>query len=117
MTDPVVREKTFIDWTLKSPIAEEVAKSGFVRMLSMKDTLKCVYCGVSLYKWEEGDDPFEDHRFNSPFCSFILYKEQQQQDKTDRRGDISAPQDQDVTGAHDFSHKVTLGDLSNLCRA
>lgn len=118
MNDPAVRKKTFVDWKLNSPSAQEVADAGFVRMLGMKDTTKCVYCGINLFKWEEGDKALDDHRYNSPFCSLVLYKEQQKNksgEKPSNRGDI--PPGQDETGRFDLSLEVTQEELINLCKA
>lgn len=120
MNDPAVREKTFGDWKLTSPSARQVAEEGFVRMISMKDTTKCVYCGVNLFKWEEGDDPFEDHSYNSPFCSLVHFKLQQKNkckpgEKGDQRGDV--PAGEDVTGRYVLSLDITQEELSNMCKA
>ena len=113
MNNPTIREKTFEDWKLKSPSAQQIAEEGFVRIINTKDTTKCVYCGVTLYKWEEGDNPAEDHSYNSPFCSFIRHKEIRKSNtgKTTTRGDI--PDECQYTLPFD----VTDEDLLNLCKA
>lgn len=120
VNDPAVREKTFVDWKIKSPSARDLADNGFVRMLSMKDNTKCVYCGVNLIKWEEGDDPIEDHLYASPFCSLMLYKRQEKDksgEKSKNRGDITATAGQDVTGRYVLSLDVTQEELVSMCKA
>lgn len=121
MNDPAVREKTFTDWKLTSPSAKQLADEGFVKMLSFKDTTKCVYCGVKLFKWEEGDNSIDDHSYNSPFCSFLRFKEQKTNKEAEmsnqHRGDTSATLDQDVTGRYVLSLEVTHDDLVDMCKA
>lgn len=78
MNDPAVRAKTFVDWKVKNPSAGDMAEYGFVRASTYKDNTKCVYCGLVLHKWEEGDDPEEDHYYNAPFCKFVRYHMQRE---------------------------------------
>lgn len=76
MNDVDIREKTFSRWKLESPSTKDLAGAGFVRLATTDDSTKCVYCGVVLYQWESGDDPFADHDFNSPYCKFVRYLKQ-----------------------------------------
>ena len=36
-----------------------------------EDVVRCAFCGVKVGRWEQGDDPFRDHRRWSPSCRFI----------------------------------------------
>lgn len=76
-----VREKTFRNWPVESPNVQTLAALGFVQFPGSKDNVKCVYCGMALHKWEEGDDAREDHYYNSPFCKFLCYLMQQERAK------------------------------------
>lgn len=81
MTESSVRQKTYGEWKLSTPSAKDLAEAGFVRCCSTKDTTKCIYCGVALYQWEEDDDPFVDHDYNSPYCKYVRFLRQLERDE------------------------------------
>lgn len=74
MNNPDVRVKTFDNWKISTPSAKELADCGFVRVATTPDSTQCVYCGLVLYKWEEGDDAIEDHDWNSSSCRLRRYQ-------------------------------------------
>lgn len=94
MNDALVREKTFAEWPIANVIAPKpLAEAGFVfTSFPRNDEVKCVYCGVYLHKWEEGDDPIVDHDSNAPFCAFSSFRRTQK-----RRAVPAAEAEKDVT--------------------
>lgn len=59
------RERTFAAW---KPSAKQLADAGFIQLSSTFDSTKCVYCGLTLFKWNKEDDPWADHSYNRSFC-------------------------------------------------
>lgn len=131
------REKTFDGWKLSKPSAKDIAESGFVRIGSTKDSTKCVYCGISLYLWEEGDVPDIDHEYNSPFCKLLRYRWQVKRKEEEANGLATtsnkstqtnhspdcACQPKKLTAAEEFYRRygkcpdITLDDVYALCKA
>lgn len=64
------RLTTFNHWNNNYVTPESLAKAGFFSKYST-DVVTCAFCGVEIGNWEEGDEPFEDHRKWSPTCRFI----------------------------------------------
>lgn len=121
-----VREKTYGDWKMTCPSAKALADAGFVRTSCPKDNTKCVYCGLVLYQWEEGDDAFADHDYNSPYCKFVRFVKQRE------RQEVEAHSHQGGRSKHtadkgcqydEFSQRygnvkdLTDQDLVDLCNA
>lgn len=127
MNDCEVREKTYGEWTLTSPSAKDLADAGFVRCASTKDTTKCVYCGVALYQWEAGDDPFADHDYNSPYCKFVRFLRQLERNEAqrlaNRDGRSTHTANASQYGQDDFRTRygnvsdIGEQDLINVCKA
>jgi hypothetical protein len=69
------RWTTFEKWPKKEIINPFLlAQSGFYYEESSSDTVSCVYCGVSLRNWVEGDQPDQVHRDANPRCPFVRMK-------------------------------------------
>lgn len=66
------RVKSFHGWTLIRPTPQELAAEGFVKFAGRDDMTRCVYCGVDLHQWVEGDEPAKDHEKYSPFCHIVF---------------------------------------------
>ncbi|AAG02727.1 inhibitor of apoptosis protein [Betaentomopoxvirus amoorei] len=64
------RLQTFENWPINFITPESFASNGFY-YIGENDTVKCVYCGVQINKWVEGDKPEIDHKKFSPNCSFL----------------------------------------------
>ena len=62
--------KTFKKWPLRFMPSKDLAHDGFI-YTGKKDLVLCVYCGVIIEQWEEGDVPNIEHQKNSPFCPFV----------------------------------------------
>ena len=62
--------KTFKKWPLRFMPSKDLAHDGFIYK-GKKDLVLCVYCGVIIEQWEEGDVPNIEHQKNSPFCPFV----------------------------------------------
>lgn len=123
-----VREKTYGEWKMTCPSAKVLADAGFVRTSCTKDTTKCIYCGLVLYQWEDGDDALADHDYNSPYCVFVRFLKQ----KELREGESYANKDGRSkhiaekgcqTERDDFNQRygnvkdITEQDLVTVCKA
>lgn len=63
-------------WPLKFLSDKQMAAAGFYFLCKKEDgricdDVKCIYCGIELGKWVEGDDPLQDHEKWSPNCWFL----------------------------------------------
>lgn len=41
--------------------------------LGISDFVKCFYCNGGLSNWEQGDDPWLEHKKYFPECGFVLF--------------------------------------------
>ncbi|CAG9787764.1 unnamed protein product [Diatraea saccharalis] len=64
------RLKTFEKWPLTFLSPELLARNGFY-YLGRSDEVRCAFCKVEIMRWEEGDDPAEDHKRWAPQCPFL----------------------------------------------
>ncbi|XP_041519308.1 baculoviral IAP repeat-containing protein 1a-like [Microtus oregoni] len=66
-----LRLDTFKDWPQESPVAvEDLVRAGLF-YTGIRDMVQCFSCGAYMWKWEEGDDPLEDHTRFYPNCVFL----------------------------------------------
>ncbi|XP_052015488.1 baculoviral IAP repeat-containing protein 1a-like isoform X5 [Apodemus sylvaticus] len=66
-----LRMDTFKDWPHKSPLAVEALVRAGLFYTGKRDVVRCFSCGGCMEKWEEGDDPIEDHTKLFPNCVFL----------------------------------------------
>uniref|UniRef100_A0A8D8YE43 Death-associated inhibitor of apoptosis 1 n=1 Tax=Cacopsylla melanoneura TaxID=428564 RepID=A0A8D8YE43_9HEMI len=77
MTLECDRLQTFTnDWPLSFLSANQMAAAGFYFLKKKEDErysddVKCIFCGIELGKWVQGDDPLKDHEKWSPNCWFL----------------------------------------------
>ena len=64
------RIKTFKKWPLKFMPSKDMSEEGFI-YTGKKDSVLCVYCGIIIEQWEEGDVPNVEHRKNSNLCPCV----------------------------------------------
>jgi E3 ubiquitin-protein ligase XIAP len=50
--------------------AHRLSAAGFY-YINQGDVVRCVFCGVEVGYWEEGDDPLRDHQRWAPSCGFV----------------------------------------------
>ncbi|GAB1298498.1 Baculoviral IAP repeat-containing protein 1b [Apodemus speciosus] len=62
-----LRMDTFKDWPHGSVSVEALVRAGLF-YTGKKDIVQCFSCGGFMEKWEEGDDPIEDHSKFFPNC-------------------------------------------------
>lgn len=67
------RLRTFDLFNAKHPNKFVLCEAGF-KFLGTADCVQCFNCGLLLYKWRTTDDPWKEHAFHSPYCSFVLLK-------------------------------------------
>ena len=49
---------------------EKLCEAGFFS-LQIEDSVQCFHCGLSIHKFEDGDDAWEEHALHSPHCHFV----------------------------------------------
>lgn len=64
------RLATFTDWPIDFIDKRALAKNGFYYR-GYNDHVICIFCGVEIGYWEEGDDPKTEHRKHSPDCKLL----------------------------------------------
>ena len=64
------RLKTFKNWPIEFITPDQLAKSGFI-FSGEEDMVTCPFCTFECSEWEEGDNPFNEHRDGSPGCSYV----------------------------------------------
>lgn len=65
-----VRLNTFHGWNNKSVKPSDLAQSGF-RYLYFSDHVKCMFCGIEICNWDDGDDVMKEHQTFSPLCRLL----------------------------------------------
>uniref|UniRef100_A0A2I3RUU0 NLR family apoptosis inhibitory protein n=1 Tax=Pan troglodytes TaxID=9598 RepID=A0A2I3RUU0_PANTR len=66
-----LRLDSFKDWPRESAVGvAALAKAGLF-YTGIKDIVQCFSCGGCLEKWQEGDDPLDDHTRWFPNCPFL----------------------------------------------
>lgn len=67
------RLRTFSNWSAPFSSKLDLAAAGFyfVNYVNKGDIVKCPYCNLEISRWEEGANPFEVHRRNSPHCNYV----------------------------------------------
>nr|XP_042117528.1 baculoviral IAP repeat-containing protein 1e-like [Peromyscus maniculatus bairdii] len=66
-----LRLDTFKDWPLESPVAVEALVRAGLFYTGKNDIVRCFSCEGCILKWEEGDDPLEEHTKFFPNCVFL----------------------------------------------
>jgi len=64
------RLKTYERWPASFMDPHRLSAAEFYST-NKSDVVRCAFCKVEVGRWEEGDDPFKDHRRWSPYCEFI----------------------------------------------
>ncbi|KRT86506.1 hypothetical protein AMK59_2078 [Oryctes borbonicus] len=64
------RINTFTNWPVTFINKETLAKNGFYYR-GKGDNVICIFCGVEIADWEQGDDPIKEHRKYSPDCKLL----------------------------------------------
>ena len=65
------RMNTFRNWPSQFIQPEDLANNGFVYS-GVDDLTTCVYCGLEIDEWEQGDSPATLHQTNSPCCPVVI---------------------------------------------
>ena len=74
------RRKTFTYWPIKFIKHKDMAEAGFYYRAYnhdvcgssyVSDMVECVFCGIILKDWMEGDGPMTEHLKWAPDCSFV----------------------------------------------
>lgn len=67
------RLRTFDSFTPKYQTKFSLCEAGF-KFQGVEDCVQCFNCGLILHKWSITDDPWAEHGFHSPRCTFVLLK-------------------------------------------
>ncbi|XP_008837080.1 baculoviral IAP repeat-containing protein 1a-like [Nannospalax galili] len=66
-----LRLDTFKNWPHDSPVSVAALVRAGLFYTGKKDIVQCFSCGGCMEKWEEGDNPLEDHTKFFPNCVFL----------------------------------------------
>ena len=65
------RLKSFFNWPPNSPVTPiDLARAGLYYS-GVRDEVRCAFCGLVLFGWEEGDHPMKEHERLGPACRFV----------------------------------------------
>lgn len=95
------RLKTFENWPHPLISKQRLAEAGFY-YTNVRDTVRCEFCGIEGYRWEEDDDPFLDHASWSPNCPYVV----------DRRAEAANPVLVEPTGNPDRTNHTSVAEDS-----
>ena len=65
------RLKTFHSWPIRFLKAEDFANDGFI-FSGRQDLVSCIFCGLEIDDWEEGDSVAKEHREQASHCPYIV---------------------------------------------
>ncbi|KAL4233875.1 Protein DETOXIFICATION 47 [Mactra antiquata] len=71
--DRNTRFGSFADWKGPSPTPKQLCDANLF-YTGEGDKCRCFYCGVTLMKWEEGDDPVDEHYKYGQQCPYAMPK-------------------------------------------
>ncbi|KAK7092813.1 hypothetical protein V1264_008501 [Littorina saxatilis] len=78
--EEIIRVGTYENWPYNSSWDEQLhlqaaalSEAGFY-YTGCSDKVKCYCCGVGLYKWHQGADPWEQHALHMPACPHLQSK-------------------------------------------
>ncbi|XP_027257432.1 baculoviral IAP repeat-containing protein 1b isoform X5 [Cricetulus griseus] len=103
-----LRLDTFKDWPHKSPGAVEAMVRAGLFYTGKSDTVRCFSCGGCMWKWEEGDDPLEDHAKFFPNCVFLQTLKSSAEVTPALQSHCALPETMDTTGGSNHEDPVTV---------
>ncbi|XP_052599396.1 baculoviral IAP repeat-containing protein 1b-like [Peromyscus californicus insignis] len=111
-----LRLDTFKDWPHESPGAVEALVRAGLFYTGKNDTVRCFSCGGCMSKWEEGDDPLEDHTKFFPNCVFLQNLKSSAEEIPAFQNYCPFPEAMDTTGESNHEDPVavhsTVADLA-----
>ncbi|XP_036062962.1 baculoviral IAP repeat-containing protein 1b-like [Onychomys torridus] len=111
-----LRLDTFKDWPHESPVAVEALVRAGLFYTGKNDTVRCFSCGGCMWKWEEGDDPLEDHTKFFPNCVFLQNLKSSAEEIPAFQSYYTLPEAMDTTGESNHEDPVavpsTVADLA-----
>nr|XP_048288265.1 baculoviral IAP repeat-containing protein 1b-like [Myodes glareolus]XP_048288266.1 baculoviral IAP repeat-containing protein 1b-like [Myodes glareolus] len=93
-----LRLDTFKDWPHESPVAVEALVRAGLFYTGKKDTVRCFSCGGCMCKWEEGDNPLEEHTKFFPNCVFLQNLKSSAEVSPALQSHCALPETMDSTG-------------------
>ncbi|XP_076408314.1 baculoviral IAP repeat-containing protein 1a-like [Peromyscus maniculatus bairdii] len=103
-----LRLDTFKDWPHESPVAVEALVRAGLFYTGIKDTVRCFSCGGCMEKWEEGDDPLEEHTRFYPNCLFLQNLKSSAEVIPDLQSHGALPEATDTTGESNHEDPVAV---------
>ncbi|XP_059132481.1 baculoviral IAP repeat-containing protein 1a-like [Peromyscus eremicus] len=111
-----LRLDTFKDWPNESPVAVEALVRAGLFYTGIKDSVRCFSCGGCMEKWEEGDDPLEEHTRFYPKCLFLQNLKSSAEVIPDLQSHCALPEAMSTTGESNHEDPVavhsTVADLA-----
>lgn len=66
-----LRLQSYVGWPVTFISPETLAGAGFYYTQD-NDRVRCPFCGIEISRWDQHDDPREEHAKRSPTCRFVL---------------------------------------------
>ncbi|XP_041519364.1 baculoviral IAP repeat-containing protein 1a-like [Microtus oregoni] len=112
-----LRLDTFKDWPHTSPVAVEALVRAGLFYTGKKDTVRCFSCEGCMCKWEEGDDPLEEHTKFFPNCVFLQNMKSSAEMSPALQSHCALPESMDSTGESNHGDPAavhsTIADLAH----
>ncbi|XP_076408074.1 baculoviral IAP repeat-containing protein 1b-like [Peromyscus maniculatus bairdii] len=103
-----LRLDTFKDWPHDSPGAVEALVRAGLFYTGKNDIVRCFSCGGCMSKWEEGDDPLEDHTKFFPNCVFLQNLKSSAEEIPAFQSHYTLPEVTDTTGESNHEDPVAV---------
>jgi baculoviral IAP repeat-containing protein 7/8 len=111
------RLETFKTWKSDAVTPQALAKAGFYSLNPNSDLVKCAFCKAEICRWEDGDEPMEEHARWSPNCPFVKEKQSQSLPHL-LRGALPPGQDVCGHGSNEiFPNSVPEGEVVTLLKS
>ncbi|XP_076437603.1 uncharacterized protein LOC143276833 [Babylonia areolata] len=100
---------TYDNWTLGSwddQLQPSVMSQAGFYFTGLSDKVVCYSCGVGLYRWRQGSDPWEQHARHMPACPHLVTKGQhflQQAAQAQVLTEVDIPTDTGNSGSSDMA--------------
>ncbi|XP_059132511.1 baculoviral IAP repeat-containing protein 1 isoform X2 [Peromyscus eremicus] len=103
-----LRLDTFKDWPHETPVAVEALVRAGLFYTGIKDSVRCFSCGGCMEKWEEGDDPLEEHTRFYPNCLFLQNLKSSAEVIPDLQSHCALPEAMSTTGESNHEDPVAV---------
>uniref|UniRef100_A0A8C6RLB4 Baculoviral IAP repeat-containing protein 1a-like n=2 Tax=Nannospalax galili TaxID=1026970 RepID=A0A8C6RLB4_NANGA len=103
-----LRLDTFKNWPHDSPAGVAALVRAGLFYTGKRDIVQCFSCGGHMEKWEEGDDPLEDHTKYFPNCVFLQNMKSSAEEIPDLGSHRELPEAMETTNESNHEDSVAV---------